>query len=376
MLADRLADIANLLDTNIDELNMGAPLFTDPRYKARPFDKGNFSPFPSMTLDEAASDGRRLAFVDGGNLEILKAPNFSVHLVRVYFNIFEGERRVMPRSVPQRMEFFVVALATILDGKMYYSGILVPMDEAQTDLLPSGDHLMIDSMDRTIRSDTMGRADISVMGALTRGFAEWHMAALVMEEELREGDILIRDGTLQTALGNERHYAKRAYKAADERGVVLGGVAKTSTLITTTGLSLLAAVNRLSTGGDLEGKIWYYHPVAENTHPDHPAEMFVAKLNPESDYVFRSEVYRPQAEAMGREGVGRFFSLLSSHCCDYTFLGYPYGLVDADQYARVPRHQAGEVRTLMGTTLSGMDCHDKIMRHLQAMNAHDILDAI
>jgi hypothetical protein len=153
MLEKCLHDIANILDVNIDEMNMGEPMFNDPKCIPKPFDKANFSPFDPC--DPASRDGSkeplRVSFVDGGNLEILRAPNFSVQLVRVYYNIFDQQnQRIMPKKVPPRMEFFVTSFARMIDGKMYYSGILHPMIDEQTDFLPSGEHLMMDAQDNKI----------------------------------------------------------------------------------------------------------------------------------------------------------------------------------------------------------------------------------
>jgi len=366
----------DMLDVNINEMDLGLPLFTDPRYEAKPFDGKNFRALDPASLDmDKKALGRRMAFVDGGNLEILRAPNFSVQLVRIYFNIFEDKKRILPKKIPMRIEFFVTALASFQDGKIYFSGILLPLQEEYNDFLPSGEHLMVDSMDRTIRRGSFG-ADISIVGSITRRFAEWLIAAHVMKEELREGDILFRDGTLQTAVKNERFYAEEAYKAAEEKGVILGGIAKTSTLFTTTGLSLLAAVHKLSRENGVGDKCWYYNPIAENDHPDHPAEMFISKLHTASKYVFRTEVYKPQAKALGQKGIDELFTLLARGSSDLAFLGYPYGLVDADDFARVSMHESRWIKDLIGTTFAGLDCYDKISRHLLATNAHDVLDSI
>jgi len=378
MLERCLLDIANLLDSNIDEMEPGQPLFTDPRYIAKPFDVSNFKAFDPCPQESGPTPGEpaRLAFIDGGNMEILRAPNFSVSLVRVYYNIFDGRNeRVAPRKVPPRMEFFVTAFASMVDGKMYYSGILHPMDDSQVDYLPSGEHLMVDSMDRSI---AMGgfRADISIMGQLSRRAAEWSLAGHVMREELDKGDLLVRDGTLQTAVMNERYYAKPAYDAADGKGVLLSGLAKTSTLFTTTGLSLLAAVHKMAQDNGLKDSAWYYNPLAENHHPDHPAEMYVTKLHPGSKYVFRFELYKPQAEAMGKEQLDGLFRRLGRNSSDMSFVGYPYGLVEADSSARVHYTDSDWLKSMVNMTFSNMDCYDKICRHLQATNAHDVLDSI
>ncbi len=36
---------------------------------------------------------RKIAFVDGGSSELLKAPNYSIQFNRVYFSIFDGNKR-------------------------------------------------------------------------------------------------------------------------------------------------------------------------------------------------------------------------------------------------------------------------------------------
>jgi len=378
MLEHCLHDIGNLLDVNIDEMDLGEPMFSDPRYEAKPFDRSNFRPFEPF---EPAAEGgpkepARVAFVDGGNLEILRAPNFSVSLVRVYYNIFDlNNERMSPRTVPPRMEFFVTAFARMVDRKMYYSGILHPMNEEQTDFLPSGAHLMVDSMDKQV---AMGgfRADISVMADLTRRAAEWVLAGNVMSKELEKGDLLVRDGTLQTAVTNEKYYSQPAYEAANDKGVLLGGLSKTSTLFTTSGLSLLAVVHKLSQDNGLGKRSWYYNPVAESNHPDHPAEMYVTKLHPDSKYVFRFELYKPQAKKLGTVERDGIFKRLGRNSSDLSFLGYPYGLIEADNSARVTYHESAGIKNIISMTLANMNCYDKISRHLQATNAHSVLDSI
>jgi hypothetical protein len=378
LLEKCLHDIANILDVNIDEMNLGEPMFNDPKCIPVPFDKANFTGFDPC--DPAVRDGSkeplRVAFVDGGNLEILRAPNFSVQLVRVYYNIFDQQnRRVMPQKIPPRMEFFVTAFARMIDGKMYYSGILHPMVDEQTDFLPSGEHLMMDAQDSKIAPAGL-HADISVMGDLTRRVAEWTLAGHVMQNELEEGDLMVRDGTLQTAVNNEKYYSRPAYDAADHKGVLLAGLAKTSNLFTSTGQSLVAAVHRLSHDTALKESAWYYNPLADNNNPDHPAEMFITKFHPGSKYVFRFEMYKPQAKAMEPENLTGLFRRLGHNSSDLSFLGYPYGLVEADASARVTFHESNGLKSLVNMTLSNMDCFDKISRHLQASNAHSVLDSL
>lgn len=53
-----------------------------------------------------SEENRNIAFVDGGNGVLLKAPNYSIQLNRVYFSIFAGNKRLIPEKTRNRIEFF------------------------------------------------------------------------------------------------------------------------------------------------------------------------------------------------------------------------------------------------------------------------------
>ena len=65
------------LDTLIADGNMGVPHFSDKSIKTFPLDRNGF-----RSIRELESK-RKLFFVDGGNQEIIGAPNFSLQLNRI-----------------------------------------------------------------------------------------------------------------------------------------------------------------------------------------------------------------------------------------------------------------------------------------------------
>ena len=67
-------------------------------------------------------------------------------------------------------------------------------------------------------------------------------------------------------------------------------------------------------------------------------------------------------------------SQLVSISTDPTFIGYPFGLIQADAFARISNHEAELTATRL-KVLAGKDWQ-KIEPFLQANNAHDILDSI
>jgi hypothetical protein len=179
------------------------------------------------------------------------------------------------------------------------------------------------------------RVPISRIADTARGFAEWKLAGLMIEHELGKGDAIIRDGTLQTTVTNERKYSNEVMKNATKKGVVLLGLSKTSTLFTSTGYPLLAVIAELAERSSFEKDAWYYYPIVNIDQPDHRAEMYAVKLQPSSEYVFRLEFLKEQAKAMKTEEIEKYLCALSDNAKDPSLLGYPYGLIDADRFARV-----------------------------------------
>ena len=93
--------ISNLSD-KIIQLPIGQPKFADKRYTPRDFSTKFFTSISSIECDS------KLSFIDGGNAPVYDSPNVTVHLSRVYFNLFKNEKRVNSRYLPQRMEFYTI----------------------------------------------------------------------------------------------------------------------------------------------------------------------------------------------------------------------------------------------------------------------------
>ena len=121
---------------------------------------------------------------------------------------------------------------------------------------------------------------------------------------------------------------------------------------------------------------WYYHPLVRNEHPEHRAEIFACRLHPASHRVFRFEVLRDQARRMGADEQDRLFGQLASSSCDLSFPGYPYGLVDADEGARVRRHEKEALSALFASALANKGSWGSLQAHLGATDAHDVLDEV
>jgi len=371
MVRDMSVEIAKKvvenLDKKIEEEDLGAPFFGDPRYIVFPLTKEGF-----RRIQDKEND-RKIAFVDGGNQEVLGAPNFSVQINRVYYNIFEGQKRIIGSCLPNRVEFFSVTHSVFRDNDIFYDTLLFPIKEEFGGLLPDEQDLSFSSSDRTVTQGVM-KADISRVASIARRFAEWAYAYHVVKEELDEGDIIVLDGSLQTAFKNESNYSNKLYEAASQKRVLVTGLSKTSHLFTTTGISLLGAVRKLAESNGIQGK-WYFK-VAEATSTDHNAVIFVTKLSPRAEYVFRYEMHRKQFLEMGENDVDEIFAQVAKNSQDMCFPGYPYGLIDADRFARVRENEVGNFQVLLLSEVSRRGKWAKFAQHIRASDAHAILNML
>lgn len=348
---------------------LGDPNFADPRYQPVKLSAQNFHPIRILDND------RTLCYVDGGNAQIACAPNFVVELARLHFCRFKGRARIKSNSIPHSIEFYTICCATSEAGRIKYETEFVPVRDEWTNFLPDPADLKFDSFDETLVVRRQ-RAPIVRVSNSARTFAEWNLARYLVNEELEEGDILVRDGTLQTIVTNESKYANRAYSAAMKKGVIFTGLSKTSSLLTTTGYPLLSSIDKLAEGTALKDGSWYYHPIVKITHPDHRAEMFAVKLHDISEYVFRFEILRDQFQDMSLKEIESVIGALAVNARDIGFPGYPYGLVEADRLARITGHErdSHEVQFMSASASAGI--WNVLLRHVKCVDAHSILNKL
>jgi hypothetical protein len=361
--------VVERLRERIGELPLGDPIFGDIRYESVKLDPKNFHPIKSV------ESSRKICYVDGGNVQIIKAPNFIVELTRLYFCIFKSGKRITPHSLPQRIEFFTVCYAKAEKDRIKYETEFIPVRDEWSTFLPDVSDLKFDSFDETIMLGRQ-RASIDRVSDSARSFEEWNMATFVIEQELDENDILVRDGSLQTFVTNESKYARKAYNMALRKNVIFSGLSKTSSLFTTTGYPLLASISELAESAPLKDESWYYHPIVKITHPDHRAEMFAVKLHPTSRYVFRYEILRDQAQKMSLKEVNSIIGTLSANSCDICFPGYPYGLIKADSLARISSRERDSQQIQFMSASASAGIWKWIEKYVKCIDAHELLNKL
>jgi len=366
-----IKDIINLIKSednySRDVLDGEEPQFSDKRYSSFPLSKNNVREF--IIRDQS----KRVTYIDGGNIELLSSPSVYLGLVRIYFNIFQNNKIITPKYLPQKFEFYVFGKAIGKGKGINFYFKLFPFSKDYGVDIEEADKT-INSHDPTI-SNRNFRAELGSVCGIARRFLEWKISELIIQKELEKGDIVVRDGSLQTAITGEYNYSKKAYEAATEKEVTFCGVAKRSRLYTSKGRSLPYAIKLL--GNKMcPKKLWYYYPIAEINHPDHNAEMYFVKFHPSSRYTFRFEIEKNKAKALGREGVEELLGTIASNSVDLRFPGYPYGLVDADYIARIRGDEKETHKALFLSLCDDEEILKFIDENISVEDAHDFLDSL
>ena len=318
--------------------------FSGEGYKAFKIDAKNFHQIEKTGLN------KRIAFVDAGNAEIIGSANFSLNLIRVCCAVYRNNRRITAR----KYEIFAFTQSINESNEICYKTSFF-----KTNSSIGLEEMSFSSLDHTLMLG-INRAEIGSVANAIRRFAELRVAKSVADD--KTADTIVLDGNLQSTLTNENKYLSDLYESCDKNNVILAALSKTTSLFTDNGNLLSAVLSNISPPNS-----WFYHPIAEISNGNHKAEMFFAKFHPKSSHVFRLEIFNIQ-KSKAEETINE----LAGNCTDPIFIGYPYGLVEADRVARVSNHEKESLKTMFMVKLRNKN----VEKYLSSVNAHDILDRI
>ena len=240
------------------------PKFSGEGYRAYKIGINNFHEIKKSNL------GKRTAFVDGGNAEIIGSANFSLNLIRVCYVIYRNNKKISAKKI----DIFAFIKAVNENNEICY----------RASFFSAGNSINIDevsfsSFDHTLMNG-INRAEISSAANAIRRFVELKTAKSVSDGKL--ADVIVLDGTLQSTMTNENKYLNELYESCTENNIILTAISKTNSLFTDNGNLLSAVLSSIS-----KIPTWFYHPIAEISSHSHKAEMFFAKFHARSKYVFR-----------------------------------------------------------------------------------------
>jgi hypothetical protein len=304
--------------------------------------------FSKERFRKITPEPRKTIFIDGGNAELVTSPAMCLSFVRIATLKYTDNKR----EACNIDEFYVLCSAKNKDGRIKYAAKLF---KAKAKLL--GDdffekEFVFDALDRQICEGNK-RAEMSKMPGIMRRIAELTTAKEIASVAEKE-DIIVIDGDLNSKAEEERRNINALKRICEGREMVVCAVSKTSDLLTSNAEAVGAFLSRNAPEGS-----WDYL-VSKGDK-----EIRFAKLHPASGYVFKIETFGEGEKAVAS---------LASNSNDAVFLGYPYGLVEADKLARVPNKEAEALR-MMFMAKAGKEWKN-IEAGTKASDAHSVLDRI
>ena len=319
------------------------PNFSGDGYEPHKIDIKNFHEI------NKSDSNKIIAFVDGGNAEIIGSANFSLNLIRVAYALYKNNIKIGM----EKFDILAFIQAVNEDNEICYKSTFFTTNNLKLE------EMSFNSFDHTLMLG-INRAEIGSIANAIRRFAELNLARLIADDKI--ADIIVLDGNLQSTLTNENEHLKGLYESCWNNNVLLAALSKTSSLFTDNGNLLSFVLNIISNLNS-----WFYHPIAEIRNSSHKAEMFFVKFHGKSKHIFRFEILNRQ-KLIAEEII----NILASNCVDPIFIGYPYGLIEADRVARVSNQEKESLKTMFLVKLRNKNME----KYLSSVNAHEILDKI
>ncbi len=340
-------DIIKKILESVDEnkiLTETYPKFSGEGYRTHKIDAKNFYEIKPL------NSGKMIAFIDGGNAEIIGSANFSLNLIRACYVVYNNNKRIGIK----KFEVLAFIQAVNQSNEIHYRASFFRTNNA-VEL----EQVSFSSLDNTLMRG-VSRADIRNVADAIRRFAELKLAKQVSDKKI--ADVIVLDGNLQATFTNENSYLSELYDSCTENNTILTAISKTSSLFTENGNLLGVLLDNIS-----NIPAWLYYPIVEISNHNHKADMFFVKFHEKSRHVFRFEIFNAQ-----KLNAEETINSLASNCADPIFIGYPYGLVEADKIARVSNQEKESLKTIFLVKIKNKN----ILKYFSSVNAHEILDRV
>ncbi|MBI5001797.1 hypothetical protein HZC31_00260 [Candidatus Woesearchaeota archaeon] len=321
-----------------------------PAYTPVSFCEEYFQPLSSSSLISSpsfpSSSDKVMYFVDGGNAEILQTPDYCLQFLRFACVGFQNGKRVFQK----KREGYVLAASLHQENEIVVT--LKGYGDLADVSFPSF------SLDDPLLGDLSLRTKLNRAIEVFRALHEIQFASELSSSIFSSDSLLVFDRALLPENSHEQRAFASLYEAASEKSIIVSGLNKTTALLCNTGESVVSHLASFDKRGS-----WLYSPVFSTHDLKHNAVLSFVRLHARSQHIFRLEVCASFADKLFDVA-----SLLASQSIDGVFLGYPYGLLVADQLARVSNREKEALQTLFFA-------HTGEERFsVAALNAHGILD--
>lgn len=404
MLADRLLEIIS--ESRHDGTSVRLSGIKHNPFKFADTEFSALHQHDSDKLNKSSSgrpiSGLPIAFVDGGNAELLSSSAFSLSIVKVAFSIFAGKSMIKFGSMtlftistfckPGKIKIEIYEQKSKLLNKLFKKTTplqSMPSQSMSSQSMPSQSmppqsllpqFILIDESEDCL-SDGVFKGQLSRAAELARRMAELSLMKNLMdmknpmESSSYNGtyaiNTIIRDGNLQSQSEPEMRLLKELVAEASLHDTIVGSVAKTSGLLTDSGKPLSSAVDSIASSRNISGA-WLFGPIAEIFQDSCNTLMFAARFNKSSRHIFRAEFLNSKPEK-NIDCLVSACRALAENSNDPVFLGYPFGLVEAHRLARVEPSDA----SLLSERIALLSKKQSALQQaISDKDAHGILDRL
>ncbi len=331
-------------DTLLDKIRVNLkPTAKEVRIINRNYNGVPFSLAHYHQIDNRVTS-KKLVFIDGGQAEILSGSFLNIALIRICSVIFQDNER----KASQIQEYSLLTRLLHASETNYMCELYDKNGKIVLKIqFPAyGSEGFISSMDKII-CDVRREMELQLINSMT--------------DKLSNGDIIVLDGSLRTQTERETEILEVVEKKCIEKDILLTALSKTSGFYTNIGSTFNYYLSQH------EGK-WYYYPSIKSD--EHNVEFYFVKLHPKSDYVFTFEL----SKVFTNIDISKVLGVISLNSRDPVFLGYPYGLIVCDKFARVSNQEKEYYynKLLLLAKKQGKDISKLVMQN----NAHEKLDII
>lgn len=297
-----------------------------------------------------------ISAVDGGSNTVIMTPTLAVVLNKVYYNQFLGMNKM---DQCEAVEFISKTEVVKKYGKTYFRTEVHPL-KGKCPLDP----LEIDARDQSLMIGNM-YGDMTRVVSIARRFCEWKMAERALESG---AECVLIDGALQTAFKGETEVANSLYKKAKERGAVVAGLSKSTTIYLESGYPVAGTVDMMARR---KGFGRWIIRLGRSEEWAHRATVYYARLHEAADRGYRLDIYEEATE----DQLDLLLRGLLACSAYMWYPGYPYPLIDAHTYAKVGNYEAVSLKGQILDRLSPEEA-EKLELMERARASHEVLDSL
>jgi len=289
------------------------------------------------------NSNKKIAFIDGGNAQIMGCSAFSIQSIKAKAVYYLGKKRIDVKGC----EF--TCLASFSD-----KGFLIKTNPVQK--IPNSISNIYQAEEEKSYVNSQKIANIC---GYVRRLSEINLALEISGNDSAE--IIVLDGSLESFNLEEKKIMEKLESSCIKNNILCIGLSKSTGIISNANRPISFTLNEKT-----NLKTWLY--LDEEIENNNIVTGFI-KLNDKSDNIFRLDLFKSQKEKVLKE-INDLLEISS----DPVFLGYPYGLIDADEEARISETEIEE--QLVEFIIKFGEFWPIVEKAMKSTDSHKILDKI